>query len=146
MSSPSNFSGVLMTPDTVSTYYKNKHGLNPHFGHFVFQLMIDELETGDFTLAVYAVNKDLKVLNNGEMLPAAEWDNINYDGTKPNIQFANMNLDLKALDALYKDGVNSNLIVYPPGGYYWQDGNETAYVLYAAASVSCEYVIIVLHS
>lgn len=126
------FSGVKMSYDVVSTYYpvNQKH---PNFDHFVFQPMIDDGTGTDdnFTLAAYAVGKDGTVLNNQNMLKTSELSS-NFTGTKPNIQFANMHLDLTGLGILYPSGVTSDLQVYPPGGYYKQNGNETAYVSYVA--------------
>ena len=125
------FYGIIMTYDTVFTYYKNP--AHKKFHHFVFQPMIDDVEVGDFTLATYAVNEDLTVLNDGNMLPTEESEDNGFTGTKPNIQFANMNLGLDALAALYPTGgAKLDLKVYPPGGYYSQNGKETAYVLYVA--------------
>ena len=135
------FSGVKMTAATVSAYYKNP--AYPNFDHFVFQPMIDDgsAANDNFTLAAYAVDKYLKVLNNGNPLPVNELNN-NYLGTKPNIQFANMKLDLTALADLYPAGVTSELRAYPPGGYYYQNGVETAYVLYVAETKHAENVVV----
>jgi len=129
------FSGIRMPSTLVSQYYPpQKNSPNALFDHFVFQPMLDDGSKSDdnFTLAVYAVDVNLKVLNNGEQLKPTTELNDNIQGTKPNIQFANMKLFLPALGIIYPNGVNLDLKVYPPGGYYWQNGKETAYVLYIA--------------
>ncbi|HTD42299.1 MAG TPA: hypothetical protein VK671_16830 [Mucilaginibacter sp.] len=141
---PKNFfSGVIMTHDVVSTYYPVNYR-NPYFDHFVFQPMIDDGTGADdnFTLAAYAVNADGTVLNGQNMLETKEIETNPFPGTKPNTQFANMHLDLTALGILYPPGVKSDLYVYPPGGYYRQNGVETAYVQYVAETGTGTEVVI----
>ncbi len=142
MSKKNYFSGVKMAHDVVSTYYPVNHK-NPYFDHFVFQPMIDDGNSADdnFTLAAYAADADGTVLNGQNMLETTELTG-NFTGTKSNIQFANMHLDLKALGILYPPGMTGDLHVYPPGGYYKQNGNETAYVLYIAETGAGTGVVI----
>jgi hypothetical protein len=126
------FSGIKIDYSVVSTYYPVNYK-NPYFDHFVFQPMISDCYQQDdnFTLAAYAADADGTVLNSQNMLATTPLTG-NFAGTKKNIQFANMHLDLTALGGLYPPGITTDLRVYPSGGYYCQNGIETAYVLYVA--------------
>ena len=130
MKRTNKFSGIKLTHETVFTYYKNPN--HPDFDHFVFQPMIDDDGNPDgdnFTLAAYAVTDKLKVLNDGNPLPATDMDDTGAIGTKPCIQFANMKLNKEQLGTLYKSA-KSGLSFYPPKPIsYFKD---TAYVQYIA--------------
>jgi hypothetical protein len=130
-----NFSGISIAYSVISTYYPVNYR-NPYFDHFVFQPTIpDGTSTdNDFSLAIYAVDGDGTVLNDGNPLTPTTPLNDKVPGTKPNIQFANYHLDLTALGSLYPPGITTDLIVYPSGSYYKHNGKETAYVLYIAES------------
>lgn len=142
MKRTNKFSGISLKYSTVFTYFRNNNF--PDFDHFVFQQMIDDdgNATGDnFTLAAYAVNKDLSVLNNGNPLPNDEMDASGVLGIKPGIQFANMRLDKNALTELYKSATSA-LSVYPPGPpitYY----KNTSYVQYVAQTKDSQDVVTV---
>jgi len=136
------FSGIKVAYSVINTYYPVNYR-NPYFDHFVFQPMINDGTCADdnFTLAAYAANGDGTVLNGQNMLAKTDLAD-NFLGSKPHIQFANMHLDLTALGELYPPGVTSDLIVYPPGGYYALNSKETAYVLYIAKTTDGADVVI----
>ena len=129
MSSQNVFYGIIMKYDVV-----NHWRTFPGFQYFVFQQAIDDVQVGHFTLIAYAVGANFLVLNGGSPIPTTESNYKNFTGHKLDIQFANMHLNLQAVNDLYQQaGGTSPLHVYPagdPNGYY----KNTSYVQYEAAT------------
>jgi len=130
---PNSFYGVSLYASTVAEYYQN----NMQFDHFVFQpdltLSIGE-SLNSFSLTVYALDAYGNTISDGPIHTDPFYPSP-FKATGEVIQFANYRLYRSDLWDLYKQDVNSDLIVYAQGFYPLAEGYVQYYAVTAGSIV-----------